>query len=482
MDWSLDDAALEFVLLPTYDEGEPNEGSAGTPLKLIEPLHTVGSSEELAANQLRIALPSPQLGKFTVAVRYKYPRAEDVESNEWGLPLLRPVDAVVTDWDAMVLGPRNFDVALNTKSTPTSWKPGELSGEDADVRSAFNFSAAVVENLLPLLLSPVERSPTTATTIDRVWLQSWIAGNVRQDRAAFRFRTSASQAMVELPPRAPAEEVEVILDGQPAENLSQATGRIAVRIESDRREGNAERHSDRAHTLELRWREPINEALLTRHQLTPPQLLGAKSLSQVYWQIVLPGDVHIIRSPSRMAPSGEWQWLGSFWGRRPRMQQVDLETWAEASHQMAPTNEHNQYLYTAISPAVSIELVSGPRWLIVLAASSVVLAAGLIWIYVPASRSRWVVAGLACVLAALAVAYPVPAIFLAQASVLGVVVALLAMVLTRLTARPALVPISVSTGSSRYSPPRGDSVLMPPVVATASTAPTVPLRVQEGER
>jgi hypothetical protein len=86
------------------------------------------------------------------------------------------------------------------------------------------------------------------------------------------------------------------------------------------------------------------------------------------------------------------------------------------------------------------------------------------------------------VLAALAVAYPVPAIFLAQASVLGVVVALLAMVLTRLTARPALVPISVSTGSSRYSPPRGDSVLMPPVVATASTAPTVPLRVQEGER
>jgi hypothetical protein len=287
--------------------------------------------------------------------------------------------------------------------------------------------------------------------------------------------------MVELPPRAPADEVEVLLDGEPTENLSQAAGQIVVRVDPDMSDGDLSRRNKTAHTLELRWREPINEAVLTRHQLTPPQLAGTKSLSQVYWQIVLPGDVHVVRSPARIMPAGEWQWLGSFWGRRPALVQSDLEGWAGASSQIAPGSEHNQYLYTGISPAVSIELVTAPRWFVVLVASSAVLAIGLTWIYVPATRSRWIVAALACVLAGLAVAFPTPAVLLAQAAVLGVIGVLLAMLLRRLTARTTLVPISVSTGSSRYSPPRGDSILMPPVVATASTAPTVPLRVPEGE-
>jgi hypothetical protein len=143
---------------------------------------------------------------------------------------------------------------------------------------------------------------------------------------------------------------------------------------------------------------------------------------------------------------------------------------------MAPAPEHNQYLYTGLAPVVSIELVTAPRWLIVLATSSIVLAAGLIGIYVPAARRKWLVVLLACLLAGLAVAFPTPAILLAQASVLGVVAVLVAMLLNRMTARPALVPISVSTGSSRYAPPRQESVFMPPVVPTASTAPTATLR------
>jgi hypothetical protein len=158
-----------------------------------------------------------------------------------------------------------------------------------------------------------------------------------------------------------------------------------------------------------------------------------------------------------------------------------LEKWVGASNQIAPATEHNQYLYTGISPAQSIEVITAPRWLVVLSASSAVLALGLVWIYVPTLRRRWVVAALAIVLAGLAVAYPVPAILLAQASVLGVVAAMAALFAARLSRRPALVPISVSTGSSRYLP-RAESVAMPPVVATASTAPTVPMRGAESER
>ncbi len=478
----LEPGAFEVVLLPPTNEGEDETDPAGTPLKLNEPFAGANSPEELAANQLRIALPAPQLGTFKVAVRYTAPRPENAAANEWDIPLVRPVDGTISDWKASVHGPRSASIALNDKSVETSWKAILPADGPEPPSSSYDFASEVAEIVLPIVLSPVETSPTTATTIDRVWLQSWFGGNVRQDRVAFRFRTAASQATIELPPQTGAADVEVLVDGKPAENLSQAAGRIVVRVDLGAGNNDSRRGNETAHTLEVRSREQINEALVTRHRLTPPQLLGTKSLCQVYWQIVLPGDVHVIRSPGRMTPAGEWQWLGSFWGRRPQLAQEDLEEWAGASNQMAPAEEHNQYLYTGISPAVSVELITAPRWLIVLVASSVVLTMGLLWIYVPLTRSRWFVAALACVLAGLAVAFPVPAVLLAQASVLGVVVAFLAMVMTRLTARQELVPISLSIGSSRYSPPRAESILMPPVVATASTAPTVPLRVPEGER
>jgi hypothetical protein len=481
-EFSTDTASLELFLLPLADEGEIDRDTVGTPLKRVESLDDISSSEELVGDQMRFALPTPQLGKFRIAARYTVRRSDEAGVNEWDLPLLRPADGTISDWKAEVQGSRGVAVTLNGDSVESSWEADPLPDNAESGRGVYRFSAAVMEPILPLVTSSVEQNPTAATTIDRVWLQSWYSGNMRQDRAVFHFRTASSQATIELPPRTGADDVEVLVDGQPGHNLSQAAGRIVVRLDSSAGSDDAGLGTTSEHTLELRSREEINQALLTRHRLTPPQLLGARSLSQVYWQIVLPGDVHVVRSPAQMSPSGEWQWLGSFWGRRPKFLQEDLEKWTSASSQMAPAAEHNQYLYTGISPAVSIELITAPRWLIVLTASSAVLAAGLMWLHVPAVRRRWFVAVIACVIAGLAVAYPGPAILLAQASLLGVAVTLVAMVLARLASRPALVPLSISTGSSRYSPARSDSILMPPVVATASTAPTVPLRAPESEQ
>ena len=212
-------------------------------------------------------------------------------------------------------------------------------------------------------------------------------------------------------------------------------------------------------------------------------LVGGRALSQVYWQIVLPGDEHVIRSPGRLSSASRWQWLGSFWGQRPVMSQPELEEWSEASSQIGPTTAQNEYLYTGLAPVLSIEFITAPRWLIVLIASSAVLAIGLVWIYVPAARQGWIVAATACLIAALAVAFPVPALLFAQAAAIGVVVALLALLLKRATARPTHWPVTVSGGSSqRQVTPRTDSILMPPPMSAASTAPTVPLRLSDSHQ
>ena len=53
-----------------------------------------------------------------------------------------------------------------------------------------------------------------------------------------------------------------------------------------------------------------------RKNFTPPQLVGSSTLCEIYWQIVLPGDRHIVRTPAQLAPVDPWQWLEVFSGRR----------------------------------------------------------------------------------------------------------------------------------------------------------------------
>jgi hypothetical protein len=339
------------------------------------------------------------------------------------------------------------------------------------------------ESCLPLILSAKNLNPPVETTVDRVWLQTWLTRDIRQDRSAFRFRTAGSQATVELPPRAASNEIEVLVGGKPAKVLSRAEGRIVVDLARE----NADARNDAdpavaAYTLELRSRQPIREALVTRHRLTPPQIVGTAALAQVYWQIVLPGDKHVVRSPERLVSASQWQWLGSFWGRRPARSQPELEEWAGASTQLTPAAEQNEYLFTGPAPVLSIEVFTAPRWLVVLAASAAVLALACLWIYVPWARRGWVVLVVAGAIAGLAVAFPVPAMLLAQASVLGLVIAMVSVFIARLTARPARRSVSVSSGSSqRQLTPLPDSIVMPPVAATASTAPTAALRIPDPE-
>jgi hypothetical protein len=164
------------------------------------------------------------------------------------------------------------------------------------------------------------------------------------------------------------------------------------------------------------------------------------------------------------------------------MSQAKLESWSGASAQVAPSTASSEHLYTGLAPVSTIEVITAPRWLIVLAASSVVLVGALIWIYVPRAQRSWILLGAAIVVSALAIAFPTPALLLAQASALGVVAAAAAVLIGRRAARPARWPVTLSSGSSqRQLTPRPDSMFVLPV-ATASTAPTAPLVLPDSER
>jgi hypothetical protein len=228
----------------------------------------------------------------------------------------------------------------------------------------------------------------------------------------------------------------------------------------------------------------VQQSLITRHRLTPPQIDATTELSQVYWQIVLPADEHIVDSPEQLVSASQWQWLGAFWGQRPVMSQNELEKWVGATAQIAPTANDNEYLFTGLLPVASIELVTTPRWLIVLAASSSALALLAGWFYLPLRLRPWMLVAVIVVIAVTAVAYPTAAVLIAQAAAIGVVLALLSMFVTRWISGPRRRPLAqtFTPSSRRILTPRAESIVMPPAVAGASTSPTISLRTSDSER
>ena len=146
------------------------------------------------------------------------------------VPLLSPVDTHITSQHAIVRAPKGVLVSPGANADSSSWKAFDPQRKKDAASSGYEFATDRAEATLPLIVSAADSNSPSTTVVDRVWLQTWLSGGIEQDRAAFRLRTSNSQATVELPPDAPPGEVEVLVDGQPAEVSSRAAGRIVVRL------------------------------------------------------------------------------------------------------------------------------------------------------------------------------------------------------------------------------------------------------------
>jgi hypothetical protein len=456
---------------------------AGMPVELVTDAQTTSTGGLRRVSQ-RVMLPQPRLGAFSLRVNYEIPIQHATNQDRWQLPLIRAIDGEATSQRVTVRTEGSVDVALDAEAENSeSWRPAAVT-EPANSTSEVSkvYTANSTEMSLPLVIRAVHGDMPATTIVDRIWLQSWISTDARQDRAAFRFRTAGSRVAVELAPQTP-DEIEVLLDGSPARVLSRSAGRLLVEVPQATTPRDVAAASEpAAHTLELRYRTPIRFALVTQHAITPPQVIGRTALSEACWHVVVPGDKHVIRSPAQMTAASQWQWLGGFWGRGPTRSQSDLEKWVGAASQLAPSTAQNQYLYTGLSPVATIALVTTPRWLIVLAASAAVLSLALAGLYLPALNWRWLLGAGACVIAALTVLFPVPALLVSQAALLGVALAALAAASRRLLTQPTPWRVNLPASTSpRHAASRSDSAVLTPVVAAGSTAPTISLRAPGSE-
>ena len=80
------------------------------------------------------------------------------------------------------------------------------------------------------------------------------------------------------------------------------------------------------HLLELRYQFP-ERPRRGQMSLELPRLGDNVWARRMYWQVVVPRDEHLLLSPQGFAGEYAWGWSGFLWGRRPSLDQAELERW-----------------------------------------------------------------------------------------------------------------------------------------------------------
>jgi hypothetical protein len=284
-----------------------------------------------------------------------------------------------------------------------------------------------------------------ATVVDRAWVQTWLTPSARQDRAVFCFTSSRKELPVVLPAGTATGQVDLQLDGRPIEGRATGDGWLLVPLTGE---------VGQRHILEVRSHFAAHTHQPGSLSIELPRLGSDAWVRRMYWQLVLPRNEHLLAASGGLTTEFTWGWQGWFFGRRPLLEQDELEEWAGVTRRASLPMGTNQYLLSSLGNVEQGDVYTASRAWIVLMASGAALVAGLLLIYVPASRHPATLFAAAVVLLCLGLLYPEPMLLVSQAAILGLGLALLAGLLRRsLRRRRMVLPERASSVVERGSTP-----------------------------
>ncbi len=235
------------------------------------------------------------------------------------------------------------------------------------------------------------------------------------------------------------------------------------------------------YVVSLQYQIPGERAGQGPLQLPLPRVGGGAWAGQMYWQLLLPAEEHLLTAPPGFTGEYVWRWNDFYYGRQPVMDQADLESWVGLPQTASAPAEAgmNSYLFSTLRWNDSCEIFTVGRSMIVLIASAAALLAGLALIYIRAARHPVVLLTATILLAGGAMLQSELALLAAQAAVLGLVLSLLALVLRQwLSAeQPVALPEASSAATMSLHVPRPSELSAPIAAAPGSSkAPSMPLR------
>lgn len=395
------------------------------------PVHWVAvdaaPTDDEQATRIRAALPAPKLGRFELTVEYPVvfeelvPQASVVAQ----IPLVMPADGALARQELVI----DYAEELEVRPLEGQWTKLPATAEDLGRGRVARFTTAGTRGNLPLAIQFDERRSQRSLVVERAWVQTWCGDGTRQDRVCLRFTGSGRWLRMIVPTGGRLERIW--LDGQPVKTLEgQTPNELGISLD-------ASDDPDRPRTLELWYRfveRPIEAWGRQRFEL--PQFDGVRWVHQLQWQLVLPPDEHLLLSDGRHTPEHGWIWTAMGWRRQPLRSTAELEAWAGGQSVGGPSDQgFNTYLFSSMGQPEPLVVWTVRRGPMVLAASGAALAVGFLLLYFPWTRHPAVgLLGAVLLLAASLVA-PEATLVVAQAAALGLLLAVLAGVLSHLVSQ-----------------------------------------------
>jgi hypothetical protein len=369
----------------------------------------------------QLVAATDQIGQCQFVVKYSLPLPKITRGKPASLvlPLVIPAEA-----PNQQLGGQQIEIfapeawQLEADSTGTSEFTRPTPAPSSGSSRAFAWSRMTPISRWHVQSSLAESASDVA--ISKAWLQTWLSGGTRQERAAFRLATDREQLRFTLPREFARSSVQAAVNAQPVTVLVREPNSVLLSLPAAAR--------NRESVVELWYSVPAppQRLGLLGGKFSMPMLDEAAPPRRVYWQLCLPDDQHLLATPSGLATEATWGGRGLIWSRQPALSQEQLEGWLGASRQDPLPRGSNQYLFSSLGRITQVDVWVANQRLLLLVGSGLVLACGLAWLHLRALRRAEALLSAALVLGALLLAWPDAAVLLSQAGAVGLMVALLA--------------------------------------------------------
>jgi len=373
-----------------------------------------------------IPLRSPRLGKFELQARYELPWSlteiiSGVQTAPYDATLLntvrfvRPKDADLKGTTIRFSSPEDFTPKL---SEFDYWAFEDATNPPSEQLSIVEYRGATCPRTVAFEVQRIESSQ--AAVIDGLFAQTWLTANQRQDRVATTISGATFPLRVRLPKGALTNNLKVLVDGFPV--ATQQVGEEDILINPPTTKQNA------ATRLELVYRFASRSAP-GKMEFALPEFEDASWVQRFYWQVVMPEDEHLLTHGKQVTSDHIWQRRGLTWQRTPRIEQAQLESFAQATKQAEPGTANNHYLFAGFGETPRLELQTASRRWLLLVSSGCALGLAFLWQALPWFARRWALIPLFLTVCAAAWLTPGPAVIVAQAAVLGLGLAIFARLL-----------------------------------------------------
>lgn len=425
-----------------------------------------------SASAYRFVAPSDLIGacEFTVKYALPTPMLPPGEATSVSIPLPMPVDRDESEFSNHSLAVRYADdLKVDSVKPPSDARsgPAEFDGPQ-ETQLALLHPVGYVD----VAVSTVDTQDSAAVAIQRAWIQSWVSQSSRQDRAVWRLTPRESTVRLRLPPGSNVSGVQVALNGRPVERVTREKDLLGIPMQPGMQ--------GKEQVLEVWYsvEQPASHWGVANAQLDPPTIADGSAVPRLYWQVCLPGHEHLLTEPAGFAAELDWQWRGLFWERQSTIAQRDLELWTGATEQPTLPQGVNTYLFSSFGTTPSLHVVKAPQRLLLALFSVAALCLGLALLYIERLRSPVALLVVSIVLLVAAMWAPEVTLFVGQAIVLGLVVALVSAFAWWLTAgrleraagaSPSVVMSArpAESNSTQIPAPRSDR----PSPSTTATSP-----------